>query len=409
MTTGRAIADANALTSRWASTLDNSGTVLSGAGVHVLLALLAPFAGGRVRDDLLAIAPEQLDLPDSPATRMATGVWTRAEVPLTEDWKAAVPEPLRGALTGDPAVDQPVLDAWAARQTDGEIAAMPVQVTDGTLMVLASALSVRTTWAEPFTDDLQESEDGAWAGRQQAGLHRMTKGAGALQALRVVETAAGALTLVTVVGADDVDVVLALGEAGAPPAVVLPAAIDAAVPPGSGDATKSPRNVTYGDTLLERATIRQPEIGGSGQTPVAGAPGVSVRECQASDDQPELHVHTVRFRVTGSHDLLEHAEIFGLAGATDASRGHFPGISPMPMAISQARQDAVAEFTAEGFKAAAVTAFATLAGAYFQQVTYRKRIAIVDFDRPFGFVAVHRPTGLALVAGWVSDPEPFEG
>jgi hypothetical protein len=28
----------------------------------------------------------------------------------------------------------------------------------------------------------------------------------------------------------------------------------------------------------------------------------------------------------------------------------------------------------------------------------------VTFDRPFGFLAVHRPTGLVVVAGWVAAP-----
>jgi hypothetical protein len=31
-----------------------------------------------------------------------------------------------------------------------------------------------------------------------------------------------------------------------------------------------------------------------------------------------------------------------------------------------------------------------------------RRIELV-FDRPFGFIAAHRDTGLALVAGWVAD------
>jgi hypothetical protein len=28
----------------------------------------------------------------------------------------------------------------------------------------------------------------------------------------------------------------------------------------------------------------------------------------------------------------------------------------------------------------------------------------VTFDRPFGFIAVHRPSRLAVVAGWVGSP-----
>jgi len=30
-----------------------------------------------------------------------------------------------------------------------------------------------------------------------------------------------------------------------------------------------------------------------------------------------------------------------------------------------------------------------------------------SFDRPFGFVAAHRPTGLVLVCGWVDDPGDY--
>nr|BFD82913.1 hypothetical protein StreXyl84_23140 [Streptomyces sp. Xyl84] len=28
-------------------------------------------------------------------------------------------------------------------------------------------------------------------------------------------------------------------------------------------------------------------------------------------------------------------------------------------------------------------------------------------DRPFGFLAVHRSSGLAVTAGWVTDPTPY--
>jgi hypothetical protein len=31
----------------------------------------------------------------------------------------------------------------------------------------------------------------------------------------------------------------------------------------------------------------------------------------------------------------------------------------------------------------------------------------VEFDRPFGFFAAHRATGLILAAGWVAEPEPW--
>ncbi|MEJ8670964.1 hypothetical protein WKI71_28885 [Streptomyces sp. MS1.AVA.1] len=29
------------------------------------------------------------------------------------------------------------------------------------------------------------------------------------------------------------------------------------------------------------------------------------------------------------------------------------------------------------------------------------------YDRPFGFLALHRHSRLVLAAGWVTDPEPY--
>ncbi|WP_433044727.1 serpin family protein [Dactylosporangium sp. CS-033363] len=365
-------ANANALTARWTSTVDTKNTALSGPGVYVLLALLAPFADGQVRADLLAVAPEPLELPESPTTRMATAVWSRTGVPLTDAFVAAVPAASRGPLTGDPGTDQPVLDAWADEQTGGAIPAMPIQVDEDTLMVLASALAVHTTWSSPFRDVPRCPQAGPWAGRDLNGLHRRDRN---IKALRVADTEGGPITLLTVAGADDVDVVLALSEPGRPASEVLPAAIGGLPTASQGD----------------------------------NGPGISVREIEAADDEPELLVDTVRFRVEGRHDLLEQAGVFGLAAATDRDEGHFSGVSPVPLAVDRARQDAVAEFSATGFKAAAVTGLSmVLAGAFRPQYQYKKRLVSVTFDRPFGFLAVHRATGLVLVAGWVEEPEPAE-
>ena len=63
----------------------------------------------------------------------------------------------------------------------------------------------------------------------------------------------------------------------------------------------------------------------------------------------------------------------------------------------------LARFFAEGFEAAAVTAFGMMTGA-LPELPYGITYVSVDFDRPFGFLAVHRPSRLAVVAGWVKSP-----
>ncbi|MEH1100809.1 hypothetical protein [Micromonospora sp. CPCC 205561] len=361
---------ANALTARWASGLDGGQTVLSGAGVHPLLALLARYAAGPARDELLAVAPERarFDLDRSPTTRLALAAWARRDLPLTDRWSREVPAAMRGELSGDPVRDRVALDEWAATHTDGLVPRMPVRVTAATAMVLASALSLRTGWAEPFRDAWCQPTAGPWRGRRLAGLSRLSRD---LDALRAADTPAGPVSLLTVRGAEDVDVVLALGTPGRGAAEVLPAAIGA--------------------------------LGTPAALPVAAGPGVDEQTVDASDDRPELLVSTVGFTASADHDLLERAALFGL-GTAVGDGDHFPGIARR-LSVSQARQSATATFGATGFHAAAVTAISTRAGSAPPPRTARRRRVRLDIDRPFGFLAVHRASALVLLAGWVTDPD----
>lgn len=360
MVGGMSVQLSNALTARWAAAADGAA-VLSGAGVYPLLALLAGVASGPARDELRAVAPTPLDLPDADGVRSAVGVWTRHDLPLHPAWTAGA------ALSGDPAADQARLDAWAAERTGGLIPAMPVTVGRDVGVVLASALSVLTEWERPFDNGVMSPAAGPWSGRQLAALHRTHAAAGALEPLRAAAGPTGPVTLVTVAGTNEIDVRLVMGTAAAAPGSVLAAGID----------------------------------GWATSTPSTAGPGVDAREVDATDPAPELVLSLPSFDVAASHDLLAGPDLFGLR--TASRDGTFPGISPVDLVVSSARQEALAKFTALGFQAATVTALAMYPLAFQQRSTRRLRVT-VTFDRPFGFFAVHRPTGLVLVAGWVSDP-----
>ena len=133
----------------------------------------------------------------------------------------------------------------------------------------------------------------------------------------------------------------------------------------------------------------------------ASSPGVTVRESHGAHDT--LRVSVPPFTLRTSHDLCAHADLFGLRSAMDASHGHFPAISPQPLAISQGAQDVYAQFSATGFEAAAVTAIGDAAGRR-RSGTPRNRIRLVEvrFEAPFGFLAVDRASGLVVVAGRVA-------
>ncbi|GAB4055233.1 serpin family protein [Catellatospora paridis] len=380
-----AVAGANALTRRWVASIDPDGSVaVSGAGVWPLLAYLAPAAGGDGRDELTSAVGLSADeaaagaaalvelLQSTPGLRAAIGAWVHPELKLRPQWSDSLPPGAVGVLG-----EQAVLDAWVREQTDGLLDRMPLTIDPETLLVLASALVARTRWIEPFADGMLRPEAGPWSGRRLAGLHRTTADR---DLLAVYETPAGPVTVLTVEGADGIDVDLVIGLPDAPAAAVLAAGVDAP------SAVPSRR----GSQFAEADT----------------APGVTVGTGYDHDDTPRLLASLPRFTVTSSHDLLAHADVFGLRTVSDLSSQRLPGVSDFPLGVGAAAQDLTASFTADGFEAAVVTAFDMRAGGAPSGRPLQVRLLL---DRPFGFVARHRSSGLVLVAGWVAQGEAWLG
>ncbi|MEU7058495.1 serpin family protein [Streptomyces sp. NPDC046197] len=381
----------NGLTARWAEAT-TGGTVHSAAGVWPLLAFLADGATGPARTELAravglpagqsaAAARELLAaLRTVPGLGAALGLWTRHTLPLREEWRAGLPAEAHGVLGDDPEATGRALDTWVAERTGGLIGRMPVALTPDTVLVLASALALRTDWQRPFDERMLQPDAGPWRGRTLLGLHRRSI---RLDRIGATDTPAGYVTRLTVPGDNGIDVHLLLGEERMTPGQVLGAGIN----------------------LL-----------GGAHRPVSGAllphgnagPGLRVEQEPCTTPQPPLlDVTTVAYEVTAHHDLAALHQLFGLSAATDPGQGHFPGISDAPLALGSARQSVVARFGALGFRAAAATAVAAVPGGGPPQYRHTTTVVRATFDRPFGFLAVHRHTRLALVAGWVTDPTPY--
>ncbi|OLT33106.1 hypothetical protein BJF79_35225 [Actinomadura sp. CNU-125] len=383
----------NELTGRWARHACTGGTgVLSGAGLWPLLALLAAAAEGPGRAELQEAVGVDAAVADRGARELlevlargaavdgAFGLWNRAGLPLEQWWLDAAPGGSRGELSGEPKADRRRLDEWVEQNTRGRLVRMPVEVTPGTLMVLATALSIDTRWRRPFQDFPFTPGEGPWSGRPRP-LVGLSRGDTDFTPIALAETPGGPLTVFQVAGVDDVDVHLLMAAPGRPAGEALAAAIDA---------LDGRHPMRRGTELLAEPVART-------------APGVRLTTVTSFDPAPTLHMTTVRFDVTAEHDLLDRPEVFGLATVSaEAPDGHFPRISRTPLKVEQAAQDVNASFTAEGFKAAAVTAFSFDVGSAPPQ--QEALMLSVAFDRPFGFLARHRPTGLVLVAGWVAEP-----
>ncbi|MGW4042548.1 serpin family protein [Streptomyces sp. NPDC004721] len=379
----------NGLTARWAAVSEDA-TAFSAAGVWPLLAHLADGAAGAARAELA----EALGLPAGQAAdaarellgalgamrglHTALGLWTKRTLELREEWEAGLPADAHGVLTGDLAADHRALNAWTVKRTGGLIDRMPVTLSERTDMVLASALAMRTEWLSPFHEVELETAYEPWATKPRLGLRRSSA---VLDRVGLADTPDGHVTELKVLGSNALDVHLLLGEEGMTRGRVLGAGIDilanrCVVLPGTG--------LPYGNV----------------------GPGLRVDKVRRTRPQPpSLDVTTVAYDLKASHDLLGLHRLFGLTEVRDTSRGHFPGISGSPLAIGSAEQSTMAKFGALGFEAAAVTAFAVAGGGVPDRRYVTTRIS-ADFDRPFGFLVLHRHTRLVLAAGWVTDPLP---
>jgi hypothetical protein len=380
------VAAANALTRRWLASRSEVPSAASGLGIWPLLAMLATGAVADTERELLealgldadraAALPQALldGARTSPALRVALGVWAGPSIVLDPDWAAALPPQTLGSLTGDNAADKTALDAWASANTGGIIEEMPVDLDAPAPieLLLASALLVRTKWRTQFEENTYAPfTTGPWAGRGTL----LTASYGE-DVLRIGDDA----TVLTVRGDSDIDVLLGLGREDLAPHAVLDALIDAVDPAWGRSAT----DLKPGEQAI----------------------GVQVSEYQGTAPQtgPEIGATTVAFDVHEELDLTEDAAALGLVAASDEQRARFDRLAARPLYVSQARQSCTSRFSATGFEAAAVTAIGMALAGFVPRFEHRHVRHTVTFDRPFAYLAVHRPTGLVLVAGWVSDP-----
>ncbi|GAA5022491.1 hypothetical protein GCM10025734_78740 [Kitasatospora paranensis] len=362
--------------------------MFTAAGLWPLLAALADGADGTARRELADAVGVPAEgaaghareliaaLRRLPGVGAAIGLWTKPGLPVSASWTARLPADVHEVLATDGA--QARLDAWAARHSNGLVESFPLEVTEDTQLVLASALAVRTEWLRPFVPSVLCPEAGPWAERAIAALYRRTA---LLDRLAVADTPAGPVSELRVLGTGGIDVHLLLGEETAAPGQVLSAGLG----------------------LLAR---RHPRVTGDLLPYGTPGPGVTVSRSLAYRPEQWLDVVTPRFTVAAGHDLLRSPRTFGLVAASCPDRGHFPGIAgDFPLAVEAAAQNATASFSARGFRAAAISAIAVAAGGIPPKPPYRVREVEFRVDRPFGFLAVHRTSRLVLAAGWVERPD----
>ncbi|RKN51135.1 hypothetical protein [Micromonospora endolithica] len=389
--------------SRLHAVLGDRHHVASPLGAWLLLALSAPAATDRSRDDLATVlgmdasaaadaARALLDRPH-PLVGAASGVWhgTGCDAGRLDAWRATLPA---GTAVG-PLPEPAELDAWAREHSLGLIEEFPIRVGPDLVLLLASALATRISWADPFeVDDAAALGAGSpWAGRLARVLRTPQRGhhcwiASTPRAGEVIVHAAPARP------ADDGAGLLVVSVAAHPdvPAVdVLAAAHDIALraadaPDGHrpGSLYDLPLGVTPLWTLREEV-VHTNAPGGRDERLAAVLPAWSARD---------------------THDLAT-AEL-GFPAAAEGLADLLGG-GRFEVEVKQAT---AARFGRHGFEAAAVTGFAMRTSLPPEGVV---RVAELRFGHPYAAVAVatDQPSdapagpwhGVPVFSAWVAEPQ----
>ena len=383
--------------------------VVSALAAWLLVALCAPLAENADRAELA----EVLGADPMEAARFAAGLLTEPHplvaaaaamwmapavtTPVMEQWRDGLP---RGATTGDIPTQQ-ALDAWAKARTLGLIDRFPIKLTPDIVCLLATALATKVSWEVPFeVIDATALAPSPWATRLQWVLrsprqdprHRQyiaeTDRAGTVGVH--LASARGGLLVGSVVAVDQ----------RVPSADVLAVAtsivsMEATSP--HGVARRSLFDLPLGDGAVW--TIIEEEV-----------------ETKAPDGREEVVISVLPAWSAETTVDLDHEDL----GVPSAARAIKKAIGLTNLTY-EAKQAALARYSAIGFEAAAVSGLAVASSAPQLRPGYRRK-ATVRFGHPYAVVAVatndlrvHRRDrlsspwhGLPVFSAWISEPAEAE-
>jgi hypothetical protein len=385
--------------------------VVSALGAWLLVALCAPLAekGAQARAELTEVlgadpmeaaqfAAELLSQPH-PLVAAAAGLWMAPAVttPVMERWRDGLPT---GVTSGD-IPTQEAIDAWANERTLGLIERFPIQIDPDLVCLLATALATKVSWDVPFeVVDAAALAPSPWA----ASLGRV------LQSPRrdprhrqyVTETDRAGTVGVHLAGARGG---LLVGSVIAADPEVAPADVLAAAHSIVTAEARTPHSVARRSLFDLRL--------GDGATWTITEERV---ETEATDGREEV-VTSVLPAWSAETTVDLDREDLGLPTAARVIKQAL-GLTNLTY---EAKQAAVARYTAVGFEAAAVTILALRSSKPSTRPGYRRE-ATLRFGHPFAVVAVASDDrgalsrdrvsslwhGLPVFSAWMSEPSEAE-
>ncbi|MFG2011164.1 hypothetical protein ACGFNF_19070 [Micromonospora sp. NPDC048868] len=384
--------------------------VASPLGAWLLLALAAPAATGPTRTALeevlgtdveaAATAADALLAAPHPLVPSATAFWHRPGVGThgLDGWRAALPaSTATGALP-----DQAALDAWAREHTLGLVEGFPLKVSPRVLLVLASALATRVSWAAPFevAPGGALGPGSAWAG----GLRRVLRSPEYGHRCWIADTARAGTVAVHAAPAQS-----AGADGGGAGLLVVSVVAAPDVPAGDVLAAAQELTTAVAGTPEHELPAQRRSLF---DVPLGEGPLWTLREEPTHTYAPDGREERVT-AVLPCWSARSRHELTAPGLGFPAVAGMFGELLGSPGLEFEAAQAATASYGRYGFEAAAVTGFASAVSLPPEGVA---RVAELRFGHPYAVVAVATDGrgdggaagpwhGLPVFSAWVTDPQ----
>jgi hypothetical protein len=341
--------------------------------------------------DAAAFAGTLLSRPHA-LVAAGAGLWVRAgvETARVKQWRAGLPEQVD---TGD-IPSQEKLDRWAWERTLGLIERFPLHLTPDVLCVLATALATKVSWEVPFrVVNAGELRPSRWDGT-------------VARVLRTPSDPRHRQFLTDTAGAGPLAVHLAQSRGGLLVGSVI--AADKSVPAGRvlAEAERIVTAEARQPGSVERLSLFRLPLGAGPVWDITEEPDGGVgpfeHEERFTTIMPAWSAHT-DLDLAGPAELGFGAAAAAIARALELSDWYY-----------QARQSAVARYSAVGYEAAAVTALHVAVSARHAPPETPRR-AVIRFRHAYAVVAAtsndrRDPSpgdwhGLPVFSAWVAEAE----
>ncbi len=368
--------------------------IASPFGAWLVLALVGTAAGEDLRPHLEHVLGMPVDEASAEARRLlakppdvlhlATAAWTAVHSDALDAWFDSLPHEVEMG----PVPSQADADAWAVKHTLGLIKQFPLDLSDA-IFVLSSAIACEISWRRPFSsasanDLLLPPTNGFDSVRTlllSAGRDRINALVATDRGLMAAHAGAATDTdmlVVSVIADPDVPAQDVLEQAH----TIATALARSAPVPGQVSLFDVPLGNGHSWTLTERVE-------------------------RGDHDAERVQAILPAWSVESKHNLIQLGDLgFDVAGSALAEL-----VGGLRTAAVQA---AIAQYTRDGFKAAAITSIMRAVSARMYPNEVRVRDALVEYTHPHAVVAVAVDdkasawAGMPLFSAWITQAEEAE-